>query len=88
MPKATCNIGLPKISNNLPPTGHAPMDNPGLGMIRVEEVWGYSQTTNLNNNQLKCYKPLTGSRKFQKGASKKCRSNKYPRPPLGLITIA
>jgi hypothetical protein len=48
MPKATCNIGLPKISNNLPPTGHAPMDNPGLGMIRVEEVWGYSQTTKLN----------------------------------------
>lgn len=48
MPKATCNIGLPKISNNLPPTGHAPMDNPGLGMTRVEEVWGYSQTTKLN----------------------------------------
>jgi hypothetical protein len=83
MPKATCNIGLPKISNNLPPTGHAPMDNPGLGMIRVEEVWGYSQTTKLN-----VISHSGGSRKFQKGASKKCSSNKYPRPPFALITIA
>jgi hypothetical protein len=24
------------------------MDNRGLGMIRVEEIWGYSQTTKLN----------------------------------------
>jgi hypothetical protein len=58
------------------------MDNPGLGMTREEEIWGYSQTTKLNIMR------HSGSRKFQKRASKKYSANKHPRHPFALITVA